>query len=214
MNRVAVLLAAMVFAMVPARTADAQDAPPPIGPFAIDLHVIMPRFPDDPNLAASRGLTEAELPGAGLGFTVGGHVYFARVRAVTLGGGGELVAARSSAAADTASGATRGVTETVTAFSPQLSLNFGNGNGWSYLSGGISALTWSVVRQGAVHLSIDDERRRTINYGGGARGFGRKPLAFSLDARFYDIPAGTPQPGITASPRARLFVIGAGISVR
>jgi hypothetical protein len=108
----------------------------------------------------------------------------------------------------------RAVDETFKALSPQLSLNFGNGNGWSYLSGGISLATWSVVPAGAPPLPIDDERRRTISYGGGARWFAKKHLAFSLDVRFYDIPAAAPQAGVTVSPRAKLLVIGAGISLR
>ena len=217
MNRGVVLLAAAAICVAAERPAEAQDDPPPIGPFVVDLHGIVPRFGDDPELAASRGISQSELPGSGLGFSIGGHVYVAKIRAVTLGAGGELVVGRSSAVPNTVPGAVstlRAVTETFTAMSPQLSLNFGNGNGWSYLSGGISLVTRSVVPEGAARLPIDDERRRTISYGGGARWFAKKRLAFSLDVRFYDIAAATPQAGITVSPRTRLLVIGAGISVR
>jgi hypothetical protein len=45
-------------------------------------------------------------------------------------------------------------------------------------------------------------------------GFARQRLAFSLDVRFYEIAAGTGMLGLPASPRTRLLVIGAGISVR
>jgi hypothetical protein len=218
MNRVGMLLAAMVIGVATAdRTADAQDVAPPISGFVVDLHGMVPRFSDDPELAASRGITQGELPGSGIGFTAGGHVYVARIAAVTIGAGAEFAAARSSAAPDVVAGQTstlRPVTETFTAVSPQLSLNFGHRNGWSYLSGGISLVKWSVVPDGKAPMPIDEERRRTISYGGGARWFARQRLAFSVDVRFYDLPAGSPQPGVTASPRTRLIVIGAGISVR
>ena len=51
-----------------ARPGAAQDPPPRIGPFVVDVHGTMPRFPaDDQQLADSRGLELSELPGAGLG---------------------------------------------------------------------------------------------------------------------------------------------------
>ena len=65
--------------------------------------------------------------------------------------------------------------------SPQLSLNFGNGNGWSYLSVGIGRSLWSITPDGAQSRPIDEEPIRTINYGGGARWFIKPHLAFSLD---------------------------------
>ena len=95
-----------------------------------------------------------------------------------------------------------------------VSLNFGNGNGWSYLSFGIGQSLWSIVPDGAQPLSIDEERKKTLNYGGGARWFIRRRLAFSLDVRLYEIAASAAQSGMTAAPRTRLLVIGAGISVR
>ena len=107
------------------------------------------------------------------------------------------------------------MTETLTALSSELSLNFGNGNGWSYLSGGVGLSTWSIVPAGAAPLPVDERTAEdAINYGGGARWFARKRLAFSLDVRFYEIAAGAAQLALPASPRTKLLVIGAGISVR
>ena len=79
MNRVVVLLAAVAICVAAGRPAGAQDAPPPIGPFVVDLHGVVPRFGDDPELAESRGLTQAELPGSGLGISAGAHVYLAEI---------------------------------------------------------------------------------------------------------------------------------------
>jgi hypothetical protein len=217
MNRVVVLLAAAAIGIAAGRPAQAQDEPPPIGRFVVDLHGIVPRFGNDPELAASRGISQVELPGSGLGVSAGGHVYFAKIRGVTLGAGGELAVGRSSADPDTVPGEVstlRAVTASLTAMSSQLSLNFGNGNGWSYLSGGVGLTRWSIVPAGATPLAVDDQRRKSINYGGGARWFARKRLAFSFDVRFHEIAAGTGQFDLPASPRTKLLVIGAGISVR
>jgi hypothetical protein len=73
---------------------------------------------------------------------------------------------------------------------------------------------WSIVPDGAQPLPIDEERQRTLNYGGGARWFIRKRLAFSLDVRLYEIASNAPQSGLPGAPRTRLLIIGAGISVR
>ena len=138
-----------------ARPARAQDPPPKIPLFAVDLHATVPQFPsDDPLLAASRGMVVGELPGTGLGVQVGVHMYPLRLRAVTFGVGGELAIGRAQQTPMTV--ATTGTTtatnrtplrpaeERFTSLSPQLSLNFGNGSGWSYLSAGLGQSTWSI----------------------------------------------------------------------
>ena len=194
-----------------------EEAPPRIGPFALDIHGVVPRFGDDPQLAASRGLSQAELPGSGLGLSAAAHVYLPKVAGITVGLGGEVIIARSSASPDT-SGSTpstlRSVTETFREISPQLSLNFGNGHGWSYLSAGIGRAMWSIVPEGRSPAAADEEVLRVINYGGGARWFAKQHLAFSLDVRLYEIAEGTPQLTTLGSPRTVLLVIGAGISVK
>ncbi|OFV93942.1 MAG: hypothetical protein A3H95_07685 [Acidobacteria bacterium RIFCSPLOWO2_02_FULL_64_15] len=106
------------------------------------------------------------------------------------------------------------VTERFASIAPQLSFNFGTGDGWSYLSGGIATSTWSVVPDGASPAPSDEERLKTINYGGGARWFAKPHLAFSFDVRFYAIDPGTPSGSRPASPRTTMVVVGAGISVK
>ena len=61
------------------RAYGAGDVPPPIGPFVVDLHGVVPRFGDDPLLAESRGLNQTELPGPGLGISAGAHVYLPKI---------------------------------------------------------------------------------------------------------------------------------------
>ena len=174
----------------------AQDPPQPIPWVVVDLHASIPRFPtDDQELAASRSMILPELPGAGLGAQIGLHVYplHTRVdhdrprrraddgpRAADAGGRREPVADGVPL---------RAAEEKITSFAPQLSLNFGNGGGWSYLSAGLGS------RSGRSADDLGDyppnhDKLKTFNYGGGARWFIKPHLAFSFDARFYVISPG------------------------
>jgi hypothetical protein len=212
MRRVVLVLCVLWPAAAPVA---AQEPPPRIGPIVFDLHGALPRFPDeDPALAASRGLSVTELPGSGLGAQAGAHVYFFRWRAITFGFGGEIVVARSKQTPPAAAKGLRAVTEEFRSLGSQLSFNFGSGNGWSYLSGGLGRSNWSVVPDKVPRLFVDDEVLKTVNYGGGARWFIRSHLAFSFDVRFYALNPGTPSAGNPASPRTTLLSIGAGISLR
>jgi hypothetical protein len=192
----------------------AQGPPPRIGPIALDLHGTVPRFPQDDALASSRGVSLSELPGAGLGAQVAAHVYFVRWRAITFGIGGEAVAARAKHTPPSGATGVRPVTERFRTLGSQLSLNFGSGNGWSYLSGGIGRSTWSIVPGNRTPLLADEEALKTINYGGGARWFFRSHLAFSFDLRFYALNPGSPSAGFPQSPRTTFMAIGAGISLK
>ena len=197
----------------------AQDPPPPIPRVVVDLHGTMPRFPsDDPQLAESRNLNLVELPGAGLGAQIGLHFYPLRTRVVTFGVGGELAIGRARqtpAAGATIAGVVpqRGSEERFTSLSPQLSMNFGNGSGWSYLSAGLGQTTWYLAGDDLVDYPPNSDKLKTLNYGGGGRWFIKPHLAFSFDVRFYAI-----NPGFAyifpATPRTTLLIIGAGISIK
>jgi hypothetical protein len=212
-------VAVLLFAAAPAR---AQDPPPRIGPFAIDLHGTVPLFPnEDVQLADSRSMDISELPGSGLGIQASAHVYLLKVKVITFGIGAEFAASRArktpepGAVSTTTGKLLRPSEERFSTFSPQLSLNFGNGHGWSYLSGGIGVANWAVVPEGQEGFPADSESLRTLNYGGGARWFAKSHLAFSLDVRFYAIDPGTPFiANQLGSPRTTLMIIGAGISLK
>ena len=210
--------------VVTCRPASAQDPPPPLPRVVVDLQGLVPVFPNDaPQLADSRGLYVTELPGAGMGGRVGVHLYLFKVMAVTIGVGGDAILGRSSStpAAGTVL-ASDGVTvltlvpvdERLTSLGSQLSLNFGSGHGWSYLSGGVGRSRWSVHPSGQAETSADNESLPTLNYGGGARWFAKSHLAFSLDVRIYEIQPGTAIATRPGSPRTRLFVVGAGVSLK
>ena len=198
---------------IPAVPAAAQDPPPPIGPFVLDVRGTVPRFKADVQTADSRGLILGELPGAGLGVDAGAHVYVFTWKAMTVGLGAQVTLARSHATPPGGSGL-RAVTERFTSLTPQLSLNFGSGNGWSYLSGGIGPCSWTIVPDGAQEAAADQERLRTVNYGGGARWFIKRHVAFTVDVRFHQIDPGTPFAGRAGSPRTTFIVIGAGAAFK
>jgi hypothetical protein len=74
---------------------------------------------------------------------------------------------------------------------------------------------WSLVPAGRDELfPSDTERLKTINYGGGARWFAKRHLAFSFDVRFYAINPGPPYLGNPGSPRTTLMIIAAGVSLK
>lgn len=213
---VACVLMLLSLAAPGAGAAGVQDEPPPIGPFAVDVRGTSPRFPSQPQLAESRGLGTPELPGSGLGIDINAHVYVFTWKAVTFGLGGQLTLARSHSAAKASGGQViaRAVTERFTSIAPQISFNFGTGDGWSYISGGIGPSIWSVVADGAQPLPVDEDRLQTINYGGGARWFAKPHVAFTFDVRYYAINPGIGSFGFPASPRTTMLIFGAGVSVK
>jgi hypothetical protein len=197
----------------------AQDPPPPIPWVVVDLHASIPGFPsDDADLALSRGMNVGELPGRGFGAQIGVHLYPIKTHIVSIGVGGELAVGRASQTP--VAGATgpdgkplRAAEERFTSLSPQLSLNFGTGSGWSYLSAGLGQTTLYLAPEDMVDYPPNSDKLKTFNYGGGARWFIKPRLAFSFDVRFYVV-----SPGFAyifpASPRLRLLIIGAGISIK
>ncbi len=191
----------------------AQDAGP-IGPFVIDVRGSMVNVGQDPELAGNRGLGPAQLPAWGLGLDVGGHVYLFRLGVITFGlGGSALFTSTSRTPGDNdpdAGGPS--VTTRFTAFSPQVSFNFGDGNGWSYLSGGLGTSRFTVSSE---QLTVPPQRRAgTLNYGGGARWFVRPGVAFSLDLRLYAISP-LPQAGMEpGSPRMTRLTLNMGLSFK
>lgn len=200
-----------------APSAFAQDPPPRIPRVAVDLRGSVPKFTTEEQLAESRGIAQTELPGRGWGGDIGVHLYLFKWKVMTLGLGGQLTLARavkSPAPATPGSAAVQGLTERFTSVTPQLSFNFGDGDGWSYISGGIGPAQRTVVPVGGAVSVIDEQRLRTINYGGGARWFFKPRLAFTLDVRFHQLDPTAGMLGLPGSPRSTLLIIGAGVSFK
>lgn len=208
------LLQAAAILIVSHSVAYAQPAEP-IGPFAADVRLTWARFKEDPSIASPLGVSAANLPTRGLGLVLGAHWYPIRRSGVTLGIGGEFIRARDQRTREPATeGGEEGPTVQTrfSSLSPQVSLNFGRKNGWSYISGGIgsSAFTAERVDQPLAKGS----RSKTTNYGGGARWFTKKHLAVSVDLRFYSV---SPQPEATGRPpfpKVKMMVVSGGIALR
>jgi hypothetical protein len=200
-----------------AAPADAVAQPAdPIGPYAVDVRVPFARFKKDTAIATAIGVAADDLPTRGLGLAVGAHWYPIRRPGVNLGIGAEMLWARDSKTKEPATATAQPgptVTTRMSALTPQVSLNFGKGDGWSYISGGLGVARLTSERDDQP-FTDGGGRARMTHYGGGARWFTGPHLAFTFDLRFYTINALEASRTRPAFPRSRLMVISAGISLR
>ena len=215
-----------VVMLIAASAVTAAQEREPLPKVAVDAHVATSKFPRDPTVATALGVTTDNMPGRGLGLAAGIHVYPGRMGKVTLGLGAQLLVTRASKTLEptTETGADGPTVDArFSAFSPQVSLNFGGPEGWSYISGGIGWAGLTIERD-TTPVADAEGRMRTLHYGGGARWFAKKHLAFSFDVRFHRYPAqdaitqtSATQTVITlrpAYPKGRMLVLSAGISVK
>lgn len=218
--RSGLLLAALLMLAAPAQAQD--PAPPdildrPLAPAVVDARGTLARLKDDSAIAQTLGVESTDLPTRGLGLVVGAHVYPLRRRGFALGLGGEvLLRARGSrtiepAIEDGPDGPT--VVTTMSAITPQVSLNFGKRDGWSYVSGGVGWASYTSELQ-EDPFEDPESRGRALNYGGGARWFVKKHVAFTLDLRFYSIGAQEATTARPAFPKMRVMVFSGGVSLR
>ena len=199
--------------MIAATPAAAQD-PGPLGPFVIDIRGSFVSVGQDAVLAANRGLGPAQLAGSGLGLEIGGHVYLFRWRAITFGVGTSALFMSTSRTPGQDDPDPDGPTihTRFRALSPQLSFNFGDGDGWSYLSGGLGTSRMSVFVEQETEPA--QRRVRTLNYGGGARWFAKPGLAFSFDVRLFAISPLEQINTEPGSPRMTRVAINVGMSIK
>jgi hypothetical protein len=218
--RAALLFGTALLLTVPVEAQDPVPPPvleEPIERFVFDARGVLARFKGNSAIADALGVEATDLPTRGLGLVVGAHLYPLRTRTFALGLGGEvMLRARASrtlppAVENGPDGPT--IVTSMTAFSPQMSLNFGRRNGWSYLTGGIGRASFTSELEDD---PFDDPESRptAINYGGGARWFTNKHLAFTVDLRFYSIRPQEPVVDRPGFPRMTVMVFSAGISAR
>lgn len=187
----------------------------PITPFVVDLRGSLAKYPAEADVSDPRGIAPDTLPDFGWGAEAGVHVYPLRGRAVALGLGASLLWTGRTATPDTPEGAADmlpGATTKLRVLAGHASVNFGDRNGWSYLSAGLGRATLSLTEAGAP----DEESGglTTVHVGGGARWFMSEHLAFTFDVRFYRIPAGDASPTYAGNPAFTSVVGSVGISVR
>jgi hypothetical protein len=218
-----VLALAAVLAAAPAHAQIGAPGPP--GPFAIDFRALTMAVPGEPAFFPPVP-SGTVLPTRGFGFELGGHVYLMRVAGGRLGIGAEVVrlSAGTSPPAPAVSPTSvppprtiPDVGSTVTIMSPQLSLNFGTGTGWSYVSAGYGFAGVRTTTSGVPRMA-DAEREsgrlRDINIGGGARWFFRGHLGFSFDIRMHMIAGSASEVPRQPIPASRLIAAAVGISLR
>ncbi len=199
--------------------ATAQDQEP-IGRFVVDLRGSLVPFERNEEIALTSGFAPSATPGLGIGLDAGAQVYLYRWRAITIGLGARFHVSRADQGptkpkpTETEQEVEHGPTlrKTFMSVSPQLSLNFGGRDGWSYVSAGLGTSRLRLY-------ALDDEeaarrRSRTFNYGGGARWFVKEHLAFSLDLRFYAAQALQATDTNPRSPRLKTMVLSVGTSFK
>jgi hypothetical protein len=191
----------------------------PIGRFAADIRGAFARHKAEPSVATDLEVDAGNLPTKSFGLVGGAHVYPLRLgKSVALGVGANAAFTRGSKAIETDN--TDGTTTTgptvrrhFRTISPEISLNFGHKNGWSYISGGMFGRSTLYLDRADAPAS-DAPTRATINYGGGARWFASAHVAFSVDFRWYSVNEMPAQPGLVAQPRTTLLVLSGGIALK
>ena len=196
----------------------------PIGPFVVDLRVGSSGLPTEPGWTPFLP-PDTVVPSRGLGFEVGGHANVFRRGAFALGVGASWLVARGSTSPPEPPDATPPAPQTlpdvhtrVTAFAPQVSLNFGHSLGWSYLSAGLGRTRVeseaTLAGNSTTFTPQDSEWVKTINFGGGARWFLNDHVGVGFDLRWHNlspVPASATHPGAS---RASLLVAGAGVVIK
>lgn len=195
----------------------------PIGPYAFDLRGTFAKYKLQPSVATDLAVQPENLPTRSIGLVAGVHWYPLHAGQVTLGIGGQVAVARGSrtlepkpttgSAAAQPTAATPTVLRHFRSIAPEVSLNFGHRNGWSYVSGGLGRSQLFLERADRPVGSAPG--RKTIHYGAGARWFVNHHLAVSLDLRWYAV---SPQPASPATgieqPRTTFLVLSGGIALR
>ncbi|TAK15293.1 MAG: hypothetical protein EPO35_07855 [Acidobacteria bacterium] len=214
------LLATVVSAWALVETAAfAQPAPSPVKkdtriPIAVfDARGVLARLGQDATTAAGLSTSVFTLPASGYGGAAGAHVYLLRRPSFALGVGGEAILARASRTLTDSSGKATGavIHRRLRALSGQLSLNFGRRAGWSYLTAGMGPTSFESYLDGA---TPDGLRPNSLNFGGGARWFNFKHLAFTADMRFYATKPALATPNTAPRVRRNLIVFSAGIAIQ
>jgi hypothetical protein len=95
--------------------------------------------------------------------------------------------------------------------SGQISLNFGKGKGWSYVTAGGGPMKFESYLEDAKPTRAGTT---TLNYGGGARWFARGHLAVTVDLRFYLMRPATATFDAAPRVRKRVTLLSAGISIK
>jgi hypothetical protein len=197
--------------------------PGPPGPYVVDLRAVTMSEPKDPAFFPAEP-SGTLVPARGFGFDGGAHIYAGSLGQARLGFGASLLRVRGTATSPQATSTTTSRTPlaappahrpdmvtTITAFAPQVSLNFGTENGWSYLSAGYGTARILTSEAGVPQPAA---RRVSgipaVNIGAGARWFFASRLALGFDIRFYRLSGRSAR----GTPPAMFTAASVGLSLR
>ena len=188
---------------------------PTLPPFVFDIRGFYAALGRDPTTAAELGLAAADLPNRGLGGFAGLHFYPIRTKGFAIGLGGEALLARGRSQPVAQDGTVLGdpIEQRLRSLAGALSLNFGHRQGWSYLTAGMGPFQFPTF-QSETAPEDPAPRQMTLNYGGGARWFINRHVAFGFDIRFYVTKPEVPLPPYPARDRNRLLIMSAGLSFK
>ena len=206
--------AALLIALLLPTAVFAQVEPGPPGPYVIDLHGAMLGVPNAGEFYPALP-TSGIIPGRAFGLDAGAHVLLGGPGSSRLGFGASVIVVRGRVGPPD-------VSAKLAAIAPQVSLNFGTGDGWSYLGVGYGVGQISTHVSTTPAAGVEDDAGTalnpdvktgtvgTLNAGGGARWFVTPHAAVGFDVRFYRFAASS-QHGTPATMRMALSV---GVSLR
>lgn len=181
---------------------------------AVDIRAGFPAIGDDAlTLAGLRLTSPVDMPTRALTGVVGIHVYPLRSMRWKLGLGAELLRGRGHLQKKDVKGKPVGdpINRTLDALSGQVSLNFGRGQGWSYLTVGAGPFGFDSFRGEGPGDGVGTS---TINAGGGARWFKWRHVAITADMRFYLTKAAEGTAPTAPRGAKRILVLSAGLSFK
>jgi hypothetical protein len=206
-------LAIVLLGVLPGAASAQPAGPLPI--VVVDVRGFYTGLGQDPLTAEGLVVLPSALPKRGLGGVVGLHFYPWRGRNVSLGIGGEGVLVRARAQEEGEAGLPRPdpIHQKMQGLAGVVSLNFGQRDGWSYISAGMGPLSLATY-QGDAAPAESAPVQMTINLGAGARWFAWRHVAFTFDIRFYQTRPEVATAFYPGRQRSQLRVLSAGISLR
>jgi hypothetical protein len=188
--------------------AQALDPGPP-GPWVADVRGVTLSIPQAsgfyPPIAS-----DTLVPSRGFGIQAGAHVYVGRLGGIRLGTGADLLQVRGTTP--------ERIAMTVRTIAPQVSLNFGTAEGWSYVSGGVG-VSHVRGRRGAVSETTSTTTREStallaFNIGGGARWFLTRHVGITFDLRLHRLGAQDARTDAPATPGSIHGSAAVGLALR
>jgi hypothetical protein len=204
-----VLATVVLAAAVPAYAQQSDTLPLVVA----DARVLVVPFKDDDATSTSLGITSLDLPGHGLGFAGGAHLYPLRARNIAFGVGSEFLLASGVRQNTDAAGDLAGpeMHRLLRSLSVQGSFNFGRELDWGYVTVGAGPVRYDTYRDGT---TPDGPSQVAPNIGVGGRWFTSQHFAFTLDLRFYVTPRAAGTAVVGARLRQTLIVVSGGIGIR